>query len=84
MKNEPERKRKSDKGTESQKKQQKISEKSGSKKAAQHDFYHGDRVAAYSCGGSFFCVKLSKIEKTKLDMDKIEVNEEFRRNPGKL
>ena len=21
----------------------------GSKKAAQHDFYHGDRVAAYSC-----------------------------------
>lgn len=55
MKNEPERKRKSDKGTESQKKQQKISEKSGSKKAAQHDFYHGDRVAAYSCGGSFFC-----------------------------
>ena len=42
MKNEPERKRKSDKGTESQKKQQKISEKSGSKKAAQHDFYHGD------------------------------------------
>ena len=56
MKNEPERKRKSDKGTESQKKQQKISEKSGSKKAAQHDFYHGDRVAAYSCGGSFFCV----------------------------
>ena len=47
-------------GTESQKKQQKISEKSGSKKAAQHDFYHGDRVAAYSCGGSFFCVKIKQ------------------------
>ena len=60
MKNEPERKRKSDKGTESQKKQQKISEKSGSKKAAQHDFYHGDRVIAYSCGGSFFCVKIKQ------------------------
>lgn len=60
MKNEPERKRKSDKGTESQKKQQKISEKSGSKKAAQHDFYHGDRVATYSCGGSFFCVKIKQ------------------------
>lgn len=60
MKNEPERKRKSDKGTESQKKQQKISEKSGSKKAAQHDFHHGDRVAAYSCGGSFFCVKIKQ------------------------
>lgn len=60
MKNEPERKRKSDKGTGSQKKQQKISEKSGSKKAAQHDFYHGDRVVAYSCGGSFFCVKIKQ------------------------
>ena len=60
MKNESERKRKSDKGTVSQKKQQKISEKSGSEKAAQHDFYHGDRVAAYSCGGSFFCVKIKQ------------------------
>ena len=29
-------------------------------KAAQHDFYHGDRVAAYSCGGSFFCVKIKQ------------------------
>ena len=35
-------------------------EKSGSEKAAQHDFYHGDRVAAYSCGGSFFCVKIKQ------------------------
>ena len=34
--------------------------KSGSEKAAQHDFYHGDRVAAYSCGGSFFCVKIKQ------------------------
>ena len=42
------------------KKQQKISEKSGSKKAAQHDFYHGDRVAAYSCGSSFFYVKIKQ------------------------
>ena len=32
--------------------------KSGSKKAAQHDFYHGDRVR-YSCGG-FFCVKIKQ------------------------
>ena len=84
MKNEPERKRKSDKGTESQKKQQKISEKSGSKKAAQHDFYHGDRVAAYSCGGSFFVSKLSKIEKTKLDMDMIEVNEDISQESRKI
>ena len=84
MKNEPERKRKSDKGTESQKKQQKISEKSGSKKAAQHDFYHGDRVVAYSCGGSFFVSKLSKIEKTKLDMDKIEVNEDISQESQKI
>lgn len=84
MKNESERKRKSDKGTESQKKQQKISEKSGSKKAAQHDFYHGDRVAAYSCGGSFFVSKLSKIEKTKLDMDKIEVNEDISQESQKI
>ena len=29
-------------------------------KAGQHDFYHGDRVAAYSCGGSFFCVKIKQ------------------------
>lgn len=84
MKNESERKRKSDKGTESQKKQQKISEKSGSKKAAQHNFYHGDRVAAYSCGGSFFVSKLSKIEKTKLDMDKIEVNEDISQESQKI
>ena len=60
MKNEPERKRNSDKGTESQKKQQKISEKSGSKKAAQHNFYRGDRVIAYSCGSSFFYVKIKQ------------------------
>lgn len=60
MKNEPERKRKSDKGTESQKKQQKISEKSGSKKAAQHNFCRGDRVIAYSCGSSFFYVKIKQ------------------------
>lgn len=60
MKNESERKRKSEKGTGSQKKQQKISEKSGSEKAAQHDFYHGDRVAAYSCGSSFFYVKIKQ------------------------
>lgn len=84
MKNESERKRKSEKGTESQKKQQKISEKSGSEKAAQHDFYHGDRVAAYSCGGSFFVSKLSKIEKTKLDMDKIEVNEDISQESQKI
>lgn len=84
MKNESERKRKSEKGTESQKKQQKISEKSGSKKAAQHDFYHGDRVAAYSCGSSFFMSKLSKIEKTKLDMDKIEVNEDISQESQKI
>ena len=56
MKNEPERKRKSDKGTESQKKQQKISEKSGSEKAAQHHFYLGDRVIAYSFCSSLFYV----------------------------
>lgn len=84
MKNESERKRKSEKGTGSQKKQQKISEKSGSEKAAQHDFYHGDRVAAYSCGGSFFVSKLSKIEKTKLDMDKIEVNEDISQESQKI
>lgn len=60
MKNESERKRKSDKGTESQKKQQKISEKSGSKKAAQYNFYRGDRVIAYSCGSSFFYVKIKQ------------------------
>ena len=60
MKNESERKRKSEKGTGSQKKQQKISEKSGNEKAAQHDFYHGDRVAAYSCGSSFFYVKIKQ------------------------
>ena len=63
MKNESERKRKSDKGTESQKKQQKISEKSGSKKAAQHNFYRGDRVIAYSCGSSFFYVKIRRLKK---------------------
>jgi hypothetical protein len=60
MKNESERKRKSEKGTGSQKKQQKISEKSGSKKAAQHNFYRGDRVIAYSCGSSFFYVKIKQ------------------------
>lgn len=60
MENEPERKRKSEKGTGSQKKQQKISEKSGSKKAAQHNFYRGDRVIAYSCGSSFFYVKIKQ------------------------
>lgn len=42
------------------KKQQKISEKSGSKKAAQHNFYRGDRVIAYSCGSSFFYVKIKQ------------------------
>lgn len=84
MKNESERKRKSEKGTGSQKKQQKISEKSGSEKAAQHDFYRGDRVIAYSCGSSFFMSKLSKIEKTKLDMDKIEVNEDISQESQKI
>ncbi len=85
MKNEPERKRKSDKGTESQKKTAEDIRKERQQEGGATQFFIMEIVLLLILAVVlFFVSKLSKIEKTKLDMDKIEVNEDISQESQKI
>ena len=77
MKNESERKRKSEKGTGSQK-------RAAARRRRNTIFIMEIVLLLILAVVLFFVSKLSKIEKTKLDMDKIEVNEDISQESQKI